>query len=261
MSDSGSPRRLSRRGFLGRGMAGFGLGACVHSFSPFRINRANAQVESVDLLLLLAVDSSFSVSRVEYNLQIQGLALAFLDPEIIEAATSGPTGRIAVAVMQWSSEFSQILTVPWTVVDGAQSAVLLSGALSTMQRQTADGATALGDALSAAGAYIQSAPYEAFRRVIDVSGDGRKNTGSVVTPVRDALVGRGITINALAILNEDPQLDLYYSQTVVGGIGSFTMVANDYHQFGEAIRRKLLREIRFVPVSQRVEPGGLTVIR
>jgi len=257
MTDSRSPRALSRRGVLLRGTAG----VCLFGAGSLLSASVLAQRESVDLLLLLAVDSSFSVSRTEYNLQIQGLALAFLDPEIIEAATSGPTGRIAVSVMQWSSEFSQIQAVPWTIVDGAQSAVLLSGALSTMPRQTADGATALGDALSAAGAYIESAPYEAFRRVIDVSGDGRKNTGSVVTPVRDALVGRGITINALAILNEDPRLDLYYSENVVGGIGSFTLVANDYNQYGEAIRRKLLREIRFVPVSDSSDPEQLTVIQ
>lgn len=210
----------------------------------------------VDLILLLAIDCSYSVSRTEYNLQTQGLALAFLDPEIVEAALAGPNGRIALAVMQWSSENSQIPSIPWRLIDTPEAAVQFSVHLSTMARQTADGATALGDALSQAGAYIQSAPYDAFRRVIDVSGDGRKNTGSVVTPVRDALVERGITINALAILNEDPELDAYYARDLIGGIGSFVMIANDYKEYGKAIRKKLLREIRFVPVSE-ADPADL----
>lgn len=208
-----------------------------------------AQGAPVDLLLLLAVDCSYSVSRTEYNLQTQGLALAFLDPEIVKAAIGGPYGRIAVAVMQWSSEQSQILAIPWTLIDGAQAAIQFSARLSTMSRQTADGATALGDALTVAGAHIQNAPFEAFRRVIDISGDGRKNTGSVVSPVRDALVSNGVTINALVILNEDPNLETYYARNVIGGLGHFLIIANDYQEYREAIRRKLIREIRFVPVS------------
>lgn len=228
--------------------------AALLTLPPVPWDQARAQgIEAVDLILLLAIDCSYSVSPTEYNLQTQGLALALLDPEIVEAALAGPNGKIALAVMQWSSENSQILSIPWTVIDRPQAAVQFSAQLSTMARQTADGATALGDALSKAGAYVQSAPFDAFRRVIDVSGDGRKNTGSVVPPVRDALVERGITINALAILNEDAELDQYYAQEVIGGIGSFVVIANDYQGYGKAIRKKLLREIRFVPVSE-VEP-------
>lgn len=232
--------------------------AALLTLPPVPWDQARAQgIEAVDLILLLAIDCSYSVSPTEYNLQTQGLALALLDQEIVEAALAGPNGKIALAVMQWSSENSQILSIPWTVIDRPQAAVQFSAQLSTMARQTADGATALGDALSKAGAYVQSAPFDAFRRVIDVSGDGRKNTGSVVPPVRDALVERGITINALAILNEDAELDQYYAQEVIGGIGSFVVIANDYQGYGKAIRKKLLREIRFVPVSE-VEPGLVT---
>jgi hypothetical protein len=242
LGELGPPRlfqhRISRRAALLTGLSALAVGGS-----------ARARGEPVDLLLLLAVDCSYSVSRTEYNLQTQGLALAFLDPEIVKAAIGGPYGRIAVAVMQWSSEQSQILAIPWTLIDGPQAAIRFSASLSTMARQTADGATALGDALSVAGAHIQSAPYEAFRRVIDISGDGRKNTGSVVSPVRDALVANGVTINALVILNEDPNLEEYFSRHVIGGLGHFMIIANDYQEYREAIRRKLIREIRFVPVS------------
>lgn len=241
---------LTRRDVLqGIGLAGVsGLSGVILQPSP-----ASSQSQLMDLLLLLAVDCSYSVSRTEYNLQTQGLALAFLDPEVVEACTTGPNQQIAVAVMQWSSESSQVFSIPWHVIDSPQAAVQLSARLSTMPRETADGATALGDALTKAGAYMQSAPFDAFRKVIDVSADGRKNTGSVVEPVRDVLVSNGITINGLAILNEDPTLDYYFRNALIGGIGAFAMVANDYQEFGTAIRKKLLREIRFVPVSDATD--------
>ena len=235
----------SRRRFMGLLAGGVAAGS-VLALPPHAVG----QNLPVDLLLLLAIDCSYSVNRTEYNLQTQGMALAFLDPEIVEAIVSGPYQRIAVAVMQWSSEASQPLVIPWTLLDSPTSIIRFSAELSVMRRQTADGATALGDALTRAGAYIQSAPYVSFRKVIDVSGDGRKNTGSQVSPVRDALIARGITINGLVIRNEDPELDIYYAQNVVGGLGSFTVVANNYEGYGEAIRKKLLREIRFTPVSQ-----------
>lgn len=215
-----------------------------------------AQGIAVDLILLLAIDCSFSVSRSEYNLQTQGMALAFLDPEIVEAILSGPYARIAVGVMQWSSEASQPMVIPWTLLDSPTAIIHFSAELSVMRRQTADGATALGDALTRAGDFVQSAPYDSVRKVIDVSGDGRKNTGTPVRPIRDALIRRGITINGLVIRNEDPNLDIYYNENVVGGIGSFTVVTYNYKGYGDAIRKKLLREIRFSPVSERPDTAA-----
>ncbi len=59
-------------------------------------------------------------------------------------------------------------------------------------------------------------------------------------------VGLGITINGLPILNEEPDLDAYYRAFVIGGNGAFCVPARDYRDFREAIRDKLVREIRFV---------------
>ena len=77
----------------------------------------------------------------------------------------------------------------------------------------------------------------------DVSGDGRNNNGVKLRPVRDRIVADGITINGLVILNEDPTLDRYFESDVVGGVGSFVVRAEDYDDYVEAMRRKLLREI------------------
>ncbi len=67
--------------------------------------------------------------------------------------------------------------------------------------------------------------------------------------MRDLAVAAGITINGLAILNEVPDLDRYYRDHVIGGPGAFMMTATDYSDFGTAIRRKLVREIRGAPVA------------
>jgi hypothetical protein len=57
-------------------------------------------------------------------------------------------------------------------------------------------------------------------------------------------VAAGITVNALAVLNEEPDLVAYYAEAVIGGAGAFVMTAATYEDFAEAILRKLLRELR-----------------
>ncbi|MGH6801772.1 MAG: DUF1194 domain-containing protein, partial [Methyloceanibacter sp.] len=69
-----------------------------------------------------------------------------------------------------------------------------------------------------------------------------------VEPARDAAVGRGITINGLAILSDDPRLDIYYKRSLIGGADAFVEVAHDFSQFATAIRQKLIREI-YPPLS------------
>jgi len=97
--------------------------------------------------------------------------------------------------------------------------------------------------VEAAGlALLATLPTEAARLVMDVSGDGRNNQGRPPGPVRDIGVAAGVSINALAVLNEEPDLLDHYRAEVIGGPGSFAMHTPDYASFAEAIREKLLRE-------------------
>jgi hypothetical protein len=66
--------------------------------------------------------------------------------------------------------------------------------------------------------------------------------------IRDQLVQRGFTINGLAILSDDPQLDKYYRESLIGGRDAFIEVAERFEEFADAIRRKLIREI-YPPLS------------
>ncbi len=92
------------------------------------------------------------------------------------------------------------------------------------------------------------------RRAVDVSVDGRANDGVPLHAARDRALDRGVTVNGLAILNELPHLDRYVRKYLIGGAGSFVMVARDYDDFAAAMTRKLLREIDSAPLARRQAP-------
>ena len=114
---------------------------------------------------------------------------------------------------------------------------------------------------------LKSAPYEAPRRTIDVSGDGTNNSGRDVTLARDEAVAQGVTINGLVILSERPMawnpehtnppggLANYYRNNVIGGPGAFVIVAEDFNSFGQAIVKKLIAEIAELPPAQAAQPA------
>ena len=196
----------------------------------------------VDLALVLAVDCSFSVDSAEFRLQMEGLGQAFLRPDIQKAIAGGRRQRIAVAVVQWSDAQNQNAVLPWTIVSTPAEAEALGRFLSGMPRRLQQGGTSISRALVYSAALFAAAPTPE-RRVIDVASDGRNNSGPPVPPVRDRLTADGITINGLTILNEWATLDTYFENNVVGGPGHFVLPANDYEAYGDAIYRKLLREI------------------
>lgn len=201
-----------------------------------------ARAAPVDLALVLAVDVSESVDAGEYELQHEGIALAFETQQVIDAIGHGKDGAVEVLVMEWSDRDKQIVTVDWTRIADAAGAKRFAAAVRATRRSSS-GLTAIGDALNAAEAALARAPDPATRRVIDVSGDGMANIGPPPDQVRDRLVAEGITINGLAILKTEPWLDSYYSQYVVGGPGSFLMQVEDFPSFIAAMEQKLLNEV------------------
>jgi hypothetical protein len=210
-------------------------------------------MDPVDLALCLAVDVSASVDYDEFRLMIDGYAAAFRDPGIAAACAGGPRGAIAVAVLFWSGAGPPTggpdVAVPWLRVDGPAAAGLLAEAMQAAPRLPQPGATALGQGMAAGLALLARCPAEATRLVLDVSGDGRNNQGRPPGPVRDIGIAAGVTINALAVLNEEPDLLDHYGAEVIGGPGAFALDCPDYAAFAEAIRRKLFREIRGLLLS------------
>lgn len=216
----------------------------------------------VDLALVLAIDASYSVDRVEFRQQVLGLAAAFASPRVIAAIEALPRGAVTVAVTHWSKADTQVVSVPWTLVDGAAASLALAARLAASNRQTADGATSISGAILHAFNLFEQCPCAPERRTIDVSGDGRNNNGPALDPVRLEAEGRAITINGLAILNEVPTLHYYFESNVVAGAASFVEVASDYRDYARAIERKLLRELDAglvngppLPVPDRQQAG------
>jgi hypothetical protein len=197
----------------------------------------------VDLALALAVDVSASVDFGEFGLMLGGYAAAFRDAELVARATAGPHGAVAVAVLLWAGPGARDLAVPWRRVASAEEAEALAAAIDETPRVLPPGATALGEALVAAAALVSRCPFPAARRVIDISGDGPANAGIPATAGRAAAAALGITVNALAVVDEEPDLEAYYAGEVITGPGAFVMRAESYADFAEAIRRKLMREL------------------
>jgi len=197
----------------------------------------------VDLALALAVDVSASVDFDEFGLMMGGYAAAFRDAELVARATAGPRAAIAAALLLWAGPGARDLAVPWRRIGSAAEAEAFAAAIDETPRVLPPGATALGEALIAAAALIARCPFPAARRVIDVSGDGAANAGAPASAGRAAAEVLGITVNALAVVHEEPDLEAYYAAEVITGPGAFVLRAERYEDFAEAIRRKLLREI------------------
>ena len=215
---------------------------------------ASAESRYVRLELLLAVDCSFSVSIEEFNLQMEGIALAFEHPSILGAIEQTGGQGIAVSLVQWSSLNDQAVALGWTHIRGIGDALAFARSVRGVGRLINGGSTSLGTVMNKAVGSIESNGIEGERRVIDVSGDGRANEGESPAHARAYANRAGITVNGLAILNEEPNLAAYYLAWVVGGPGSFLLTADDYYDFIEAIRRKLYMEITGPPIASN--PNG-----
>jgi Protein of unknown function (DUF1194) len=203
----------------------------------------------VDLELVLAVDVSLSMDLDEQRLQRDGYVAALRDAEVHKAITSGPHGRIAVVYMEWAGPSVQNVVIPWTLIDGPAAAAAVADKLEAQPISRAR-MTSISQGLIFAGQLFDGSGVKGIRRVIDVSGDGPNNAGPLLTVVRDQLVAQGIAINGLPILLKKPasffdiaDLDVYYTQCVIGGTGAFMIPVRERVEFKTATRRKLLLEI------------------
>ena len=102
---------------------------------------------------------------------------------------------------------------------------------------------------------FRSAP-PARRRTIDISANGFSNAGIDPEVARDRAVARGITINALVILDEYDWLEAYFADAVIGGASAFVMTAEDRESFAASIFSKLLAEMAQSPYAYRSSGHG-----
>lgn len=216
-------------------------------FAPMITPKAEAGASCIDVALVLAVDSSASVSLGEFALQRRGIAAAFRDEEVLQAI--GLAGRVAVSVVFWGSEGQPKPQSSWVLIDSRQDAEHFARIVETMPREVT-GDTGLGAGLLASLAKFAALDTCAHRKIVNVSGDGeetRARRGERRAPappqIRDLAQIEHVEINALAISNEEPNLTRYYSENVITGPDAFVMEVREYRDFSAALRLKLIREI------------------
>lgn len=235
------------------------LAVLLPLIAPFQAGAA----EAVDVALVLVSDVSRSIDDREFDLQKQGYSAAFNDPKVLAAIHGGVAGAIAVTYIEFASPGEVRSVIDWTRIGDEASARAFTDRLSAAPRSFW-GRTAISAGIDRAMQALAESGFDAARRVIDVAGDGTNNAGRDVGAARDDAVAAGVTINGLAIINDNPVswtfahvqppggLANYYRQNVTGGPGSFVVEIHDFHTFGEAMTRKLIEEIASLPPPARM---------
>ncbi len=214
--------------------------------------------ERVDLELVLAADISLSMDLRELQLQRAGYVAAITAPQVLDAIRRGFDGRIAVTFVEWAGIGDQRVTVGWQAIADASDAARFADAIRTAPLRQAR-RTSISSALTTAASLFADNGFTGHRRVIDISGDGPNNQGTSVHAVRDRVVGEGIIINGLPLMLDAlppawyniPDLDLYYRECVIGGVGAFYIPVQRMEEFEEALIRKLVLEIAGAPPAAR----------
>ncbi len=252
-------------GLLSRVLPGV-LAACLWSAAAPNAQTAATPGEEVDVALVLAVDVSFSMDLDELALQRNGYIEAFRSKQLHDAIAKGAVGKIAVTYFEWAGTQFQHVVKPWTIIDSPQSALAFAEELG--EAPTRRGRrTSISGAIDLSMQLLEQSNVQALRKVIDISGDGANNDGRPVTQARDEAGAKGISINGLPVMLKQASyfdidnLDQYYEDCVITGIGAFVIPIRERHQFVDATRTKLVREIAELPAEpqariQRAQTQG-----
>ena len=190
------------------------------------------------------------MSPDELEIQRAGYASALTHDLVLRAIAEGVYGQIAVTYFEWAGSTSQHIIVPWTIIANREDAERVAQRLSAQPPNSAR-RTSISGALEFGSDLFAESQFEGLKRVIDISGDGPNNQGPPVDYTRDQVTAQRITINGLPLMTNSgftsaydvSNLDRYYADCVIGGPGAFMLPVNDWSQFPEAIRRKLVLEL------------------
>ncbi len=194
--------------------------------------------------LVLAIDVSSSVDAREYAMQMNGLAAALREPEVVDAIAPGGGIGIMASAFAWSGFQHQEVIAPWTWLGDRDAIHAFARAIETAPRRYDHWPTALGRAAAFAAELHARNPAACDRRVVDVSGDGANNDGVGPDWYRARGLLDGLTINGLVILGADVDPYAYYRDVLIQGPGAFVEIADGFDAYAEAILRKLLRELQ-----------------
>ena len=188
---------------------------------------------AVDASIVTAIDISESIPPNDTRAELRALAAAVRSPEFLAAARRGPHGRVRFATFAWHN--GPIDFLPWTVIGSAVEAEAAARLLEaripidvqtearSLTRWYIGRLTDISRALDHAGSLAAAEGDSPL--IVNVIGSGADNVGEPPASARDRLLARGATVNGVVVGGVREDVDYYHSE-VVGGPGSFVMVAD-----------------------------------
>ena len=234
------------------------LGMILAAFLAATLVTGRALAADFDVAIVFAVDVSGSIDPFTADLQREGHVLALRSPQVIAAIAGNHFGCIAIAYFEWSSReelrtVSPLRTVlPWTGVCSAEDALAAAKIISEKgdrgYGRWGRGETSISYAIDTASLLLDDFAGEVGRKVIDISSNGRNNSGLPVAVSRARAIAKGYTINAIAIPTMEHRgfadhLVNYFAQEVIGGPSAFVLEPASREDYAVALRRKLVKEI------------------
>ena len=149
--------------------------------------------------------------------------------------------------------------LPWTDIADESDLVASAKLLNDQYRRRLSSETRLDEAMLF-GRNALEAQSDCWRLTLDISGDGKSNSGVQPRELQLRSSLNNITINALVVgpghvsfLSAENQTnsDLvdYFSSNVIRGPGAFVEVATDFQDFENAMIRKLLKELQTLEIG------------
>jgi Ca-activated chloride channel family protein len=185
----------------------------------------------IALCLALVLDVSGSITPENYVLQRDATAAALETPDVARAARDGMT----VSVIYFETDAT-------VVVAPQRNPVQAASALRAIERPSGM-FTSVAAGIQAALDVVLAQDCE--RRVIDVSGDGKHNSGPLaeVTAQVERAADAEVQINALPIITRpEDNLAEWFDEHVARPTGGFVLAAS-WGEFTRAIRRKIASEV------------------
>ncbi|MCU5785831.1 von Willebrand factor type A domain-containing protein [Alcanivorax marinus] len=210
-------------------------GECVNNQKPY-------------LDLALCLDASGSVSRSEFQLQLEGTARAIENPDIVPR-----DGSVRLSLLQFSS-YDRLEINPTLIEE--DNVGQLADAIRAVPKM--GGGTSIHQCIDGAANTITQTTPPAALRVIDVSTDGQSSQSSAVAAANRARDGGVDVLNAIGVgsgANENLLNAIVFPEPV-GGDRGFVLMVDSYQEYIEGIAGKIAKETRIPDLTV----GGLKLV-